>query len=640
MNARVGFVGRLALAAVLALACSSDKKTLLLVDVGLQPGVTAPTSLTIDVSAAGVPVGSQDYEWKGATNGIRQIGIYLPEGVAGAVMVTATGKSGGVAQSRASKETNVLADKTNGPVRLLLDILVVVGDGDAGVEPVPSDADAADVARHDGRAFDGGAEDADDDVGPFGLGDGGVDAAQVDAPADDANPAFTDAPVGDGGSAGGDLGSDASGVLGWQPAENVEKDPVTRSSYPVVAVEPLTENVFVAWYETAGVKVMRYDRRAGTWGPVKALETRGLPSKVAVGTDASGNIIVAWLQQYTGPDSSLFGVWVSQSSDGVAWSPAVQVASGNIFSLAFAMSRNGTARMAWTRETGTNKKGVFTAYYDKSSWKVDPTAVLDPNDPGVVDPYDPLPQLAVGGTGDGILVFDMNDASKRTSVGAVTLTGATRSVARILDTNTVDSLDSQDRSVAMNANGEGIVVWAENATTSAALNLATYKPSSGWTSVQKVASGDEFYSLGSALDNGGNITVAWVQKLTTSGHNVMAIHGKVGGTWDPVTPLETDDVATDNYTLFATPALAADAAGNVLAVWHKKIDDETYGAYARRLQGSTWQPQVKLGQKAKHRAFSPKVAVADSGFGAATFAFYYASTTDPDAYNAEVAFCR
>lgn len=639
MNARHGLVNRLAwlgLATMLTLACTSDKKTLLLADISLLPGVPAPTSVTLDISTAGGPLGSEDFNWAEAKNGILQAGVYLPDGIFGSVTVTATGMAGGVAQSRASSPADIIADKTNGPVRLSLGALEVVGDAGVDASVISPDAAETEVAGDAGRLPD--AVLPSPEVGGADLSDdGGVDASVSDAPEKDANLAPVDAPVEDGLGDGGSAGSDATGFA-WEPAENVEKDPVARSYYPVVAVEPMTENVFVAWYESSKVKVMRYDRMAGTWGAVKILESRGLPSQVAIGTDASGNVIVAWVQQYTGTDASLHGVWVAQSNDGLAWSPAVQVATGSVFTLTFGMARNGTARMAWTRETGTNKKGVFTAYYDKTSWKAEPAPVLDPNDPGVVDPDDPNPQLAVGGTGDGILVFDMFDASKNTSIGAVTLKEATRSAARILDTNTDKTIYAENRSVAMNANGEGVVVWAENATNSAVLNLAYYKPSSEWTSVQKVIDGDEFFTLGSALDNNGNITVAWVQGFASSGHNVMAIHGKVGGTWGQPTALETDNTAAGNYNEFATPMLAADGFGNVLAVWQKKINSTTYGAYARRLQGATWQPEVKLGQKADHKTLWPRVAVADSGFGAASFVYY--AGTDAEAYNVEVAFCR
>jgi hypothetical protein len=187
------------------------------------------------------------------------------------------------------------------------------------------------------------------------------------------------------------------------------------------------------------------------------------------------------------------------------------------------------------------------------------------------------------------------------------------------------------------------VVWPQaTSTTAASLNLAYYKPAVGWSPVQKVADGDEFYTTGVALDDNSHVTVAWVQELTASGHNVMAIHGKVGGTWSEVTPLEIDNTAGGTATDYAAPMLAVDGLGNVQVVWKKKINATTFGAYARRLQGTTWQPQVQLGQKADLKIFKPRVAVADSGFGAATFAYYSSSGTTPDseAYNVEVAFCR
>jgi hypothetical protein len=658
MNARRGFADKLAwlgLAALLALGCSSDKKTLLLLDVSLQPDLAAPTSVTVDVSAAGVAVGSEDFAWAEAKNGILRVGAYLPDGVSGLISVTATGKTDGVAQSRASKDANVLADRTNGPVSLTLNAIEVVGDAgiDAGADASPALSDAADGSDGAGRlpdaapnSEDGGSDISKDDAGAVALNDGGKDASVADAPAPDANSGVVDAPVGDvqgdAASAAGDLGSDASGGLAWEPAHNVENDLVSRSLHPVIAIEPITENVFVAWYESNRVKVTRYDRQAGTWGAVKVIENRGLPAQVAIGTDASGHIMVAWVQESDGTDSSLFGVWTSQSSDGVAWSPPQMVASGSVYSLQLAMARNGIARLAWTRKTGTNQIGLFTATFDKTSWVVNPSPVLDPNSPEITDPYDPNPQLAIGGTGDGILVFDVYDPNNNTSVGAVTLTGTTRSALRILDSNTTDNIYADNRSVAMNANGEGVVVWAENSSSSAALNLAYYKPASSWTSVQKVTDGDEFFTLGSALDNNGNITVAWVQGFATSGHNVMAIHGKVGGVWSESTALETDNKAAGNYNEFAAPMLAVDGIGNVLAVWKKKIDANTYGAYGCRLQGATWQTPVKLGQKTDLKTLWPRVAVADSGFGAAAFAFYSSTgtTSDSDAYNAEVAFCR
>ena len=619
MNARRGFASRLAwlgLAALLMVACAKDKKTLLLVNVSAQ-GAPTPTSVAIEViPTSGLSAGAVEFAWSKSKSGPQQFGVYLPDSVVGPATVLATGKAdNGIVQSRGSNSATIVADKTNGPVDLTLQPLA--GVGDAGVE-------------------DTGVVNPDQDASVAGQDTGGADLPMGDAPEVDAGlgDANGDAPV-DGTA---DLGSDGSVAFSWEPAENVEKDSLSRSSNPSVAVEPTTENVFVAWYESNKVKVMRYDRQLATWGAAKTLESQGIPSQVAVGTDAFGNIMVAWIQSDSA-DPTL-GVWTSQSSDGVQWTAPQQVATGKIYTMSFAMARNGIARMAWSKETGTNKKGVFTAAYDKTSWTVDTAPVLDPNDPAVFDPYDPKPQLVIGGTGDGIVTFAVRDEKKLESVGAVNLTGSTRSALHILDTDTGHGVLTDNRSAAMNANGDGVVVWPQ--LTSPALNFATYNPAVGWSSAQRMVDGDDFYTTAAALDASGNITVAWVQALSTSGNNLMAIHGKVGGSWSEPMALESDNTAGDVTADYAVPMLAADGLGNVQVVWRKKTNAGTFGAYARRLQDSVWQPQVKLGQKADLKAFQPRVAAADSGFAAATFVYVSptGNTTDPDAYNVEVALFR
>ena len=618
MKARRGLVSRrtlLGLSAVLALACSQDKKTLLLVDVSLEPGVPVPTIVTIDVAAVGgASVGAVDFDWSSTKIGAQHFGSYLPDGVVGAVTVMVTGKDNGVAQSRGSTGATIEADKTNGPFSLSLRPVALGGDAGAEDSGATPDVDAS-----------------------IGL-DGGVDASIVDAEGVDASA--VDEASGDG---GGDVGVDAAVAPAWESAEDVEKDRVSRSLDPVIAVEPTTENVFVAWRETNKVKVMRYDRKSGTWGAAQTLESRGIPGNMAVGTDASGNIIVAWTQDWSTSDPTLPGVWVSQSRDGSAWSPPLQIASGSTLSLSFAMARNGTARMAWSSETGTSQKSVFTAYFDKTSWKVDSTPVVDPSDPADLDAYDPEPRIMMGGTGDAILVLGVHDANKLESVGAVSLAASTRGALQILDTDTSHDIFSANRSAAMNVNGEGVVVWPQFISVdTATLNLAYYKPASGWSPVQKVATGSEFYTPGVTLDANGYVTVAWVQKLAASGANVMAIHGKVAGTWSEISLLERDNTASSSYSEYAAPMLAADGLGNVLAVWKKKISADTFGAYGSRLQGTTWQPEARLGLKTGLKVTSPRVAVADSGFGAATFEYSSLSSTstDPEAYNVEVAFFR
>jgi hypothetical protein len=666
------------LTAALAVACSNDKKTLVEVQVSLDDGVPTPSDVSVTVTPVNsAPLGSWTFRWSQAQNGTLFAGVFLPDSAAGEVTIAVTGSvPDATVTETASVDATIQAGQTNGPYKLTLQIHSSGGDAgvpDTGadavadlnnpdVAPIVPDGGGADLLVVDG----GGAESAVPDTGPDGVSavdgwgpesglprddasDVPVDGNLPDAPLPSLDGPGIDAPISsDTAPATPDAAPDASPSFTWYPATNVENDVVTPSYGPAIAVEPLTENVFVAWYESAAVKVLRYDRKGGTWSAAKKLEDRGVPYGVGIGTDANGHIIAAWYQDTSASDPALPGVWVSHSSDGTSWSPPQQVVRGTVVdeydgrdSLHLAVARNGIARMVYSRQTGANQDqvGLYTAYFDGTSWTANPDPVVDPNSPNSTSPYSADPQLAIGGTGDGVVVFDeynASDAGNAINVGMVNLIGSTRTPPQIVSNNTTDGIGQ--RFVSMNASSEAVVVWWDNG----GLLASTYKPSGSWSTPQKIKDGGEFILVTTVLDSDGFLTAAWDQAIANGSYNVMAIRGKVGGTWSDIVPLETDNLAADDITELAYPKLAVDAQGNVLAAWSKKINDTTWGAYARRLQGTEWQPQVELGKKSDLQAQDPVVVVADSGFGAAAFEYYDLSgtTTDLDVYNVEVAFCR
>jgi hypothetical protein len=660
----------LVLAVAWAVACSSEKKTLLLVDVSLGSGVPAPASVSLTVTGTSGSLGSTSFSWpqQGATT--LHAGVYLPDSAADGVGVAALATVAGQTESASLDGISITAGKTNGPVTLTLQIVTSVPDAappapdalapdlaTADVVPVVPDGGRADVLAVDVGgaesapvALDGGHAEvsATDGNGPE-SGPLGSDGGSVDVPAVDGNvpdvplpptdgPAI-DAPVPDTGADTGETATDASPGPTWQAASNVENDIIDRSYNFAVAVEPITQNVYVAWTEDYAVKVKRWDRQSGVWGSTQTLDDRGATSnELGLGTDAAGHVTVVWGMDR---DTPLAGVWASRanSTATATWSPPVLIASGLAFYVQLGVARNGIARVVYSGQPGTNLVGQYVAYFDGTSWTADPNPVLDTSSPSNPQYNSGAPVLAVGGTGDAVVVFDEYDAEMNYSVGVVNLTGQTKTAPRILDTNTTE--DIIYRTVAMNRNSDAVVSWGE----STGLWVSTYKTGGSWSSPQKIKGNADCTNLATALDNQGNLTAAWAQSLSTAGYNAVAIYGQVGGTWSDITPLETDNVASYlDVTKMPVPSLAADAQGNVLVVWSKQINDTTWGAYARRLQGTTWQPQVQLGQRPNLRAYNPVVAAADSGFGASSFIYYATSsdgsTSDTEAYNAEVAFCR
>jgi len=404
-------------------------------------------------------------------------------------------------------------------------------------------------------------------------------------------------------------------------------------------VDPINEHVYVAWYETSAVKVKRWNRTSGAWEKTIVVENRGGPQNVTIGADAKGNVLLVWCQNTSGGDTALEGVWSAKTTDGLAWSSPVHVASLHTWNLQLAVARNGTARAVYTKLASSSSWPLYTAYFDGTSWTENPTMVADNTNNMEQDP-----RLVVSGTGDGILIFDKEDANFDTGVAAVTLTGQSFSAPTYLNPN-YPSGRAESRAIAMNRKGEAVFVWSEYAGSSPGLLARTYNPSLEWSSVSPpIVSSDSIDSVAAALDAQDNVTILFQMPISSGGMNVMGIHGSLTGAWSDITVLETDNVAGYLTTEYAFPQLAIDASGNVLAVWRKDLSTKTattYGVYASRYSGGTWLPQAKLGLKTGLDVLSVNVAVADSGFGAATFYYYSENTTsDPEAYNTFVAFFR
>jgi hypothetical protein len=382
------------------------------------------------------------------------------------------------------------------------------------------------------------------------------------------------------------------------------------------------------------VKVKRWNRNTGTWEKTIVVESRGGPQDVTIGADAKGNVLLLWGQS-SSSDSTLVGLWASRTSDGLAWSSPVRITSVYTWNPQLAVARNGTARAVYTKLLADGTWPLYSAYYDGSAWTENPTMVA----PNAVN-MDQDPRLVVDASGSGILIFDSVD----TGVAAAIFTGQTFSTPTILNPNHL-TISPDSRAIAMNRKGEGVFVWSESSGSTIGLSARTYNPSVGWSAVTPpILASDTIGALAVAMDEQDNVTILLQQGLASGGMNVMGIHGSVNGSWSDVTALETDNVASYLVDHYAMPQLAIDASGNVLAVWRKDLSTTTtttYAACASRFSGGSWLPQFRLGLKTGLEVLVVNVSVADSGFGAATFYFRSDNTTtDPDAYNAMVAFYR
>jgi hypothetical protein len=660
-------------------ACSKDERTALLVNVTLDSGATSPNPVATDAVVIEVSHGSakftSQFPWSEANAGTLKATLLLPAEAAGSDTLNVRATLGGIDVASAPQTITISAGKSTGPIAVVLKPAIILGD--AGADALPSGPDLA-----------GGPEAGipDASVTPDARSDGpGLDAVVPDAPApaDVVQPAdgtrLPDAlPLADAADVGADAettasdahavsdvagltdaveaGADGSAGLAWQPAKNILAD---TAAYPTtavaVAVDPVNEHVYVMWIDSQSVvKVTRWNRTTAAWEPTITLEnlSNGEPLAVQIGVDGAGQVTAAWFHNNDNdpPDPTLSGVRVSRSTDGVSWSPAESVTPlRRVVELSLAVARDGRARIAFSEELTATPYTVqlYSAYFDGKTWTTG-TNPLAPEDPTDRDFRNP--SVAISDTCSGIILFTQKDSKSYDSVAASTFAGATVDDFVLLDDNTSFSIDSiKDSTVAVNRSGQGAVVWPD---TDGVL-LRSYSPTTGtWTAAENIGDmGLNYPSMVMAPD--GTITLAW-QEEGSSYFNVSAIEGTVGGTWT-TTPLETDNLAirTSQYGSYYEPlpfpALAVDAAGNVLAFWNKKTQTTPleFAVYSRRkLAGKpngVWQPATELARESELTPYRTSLAVSDRGLGAASYLWTNPSdtpTTNPDDHKLFVSLFR
>jgi len=640
--------------ATLSSCSESDDRPLVVVKSPVAPGTSAASVGHVDVKVT-LPSGqvvTQSFTAEEAAKG--DLGVYLPGGTSGTVTVvvfvydtngTVIATSPGVSIAVSPGKVQTTPVWTSSGSDASVDSEPLGPDGpvvgvDAGIDG-PRVGDVL-VPGEVGIDFGVGAPDAPADLpvsdAPL-LPDGPV-LSETNPAVDvavDAEPAQPDLAVDT---------TPASPV--WYPAENAQKDPLNSDNYPVVAVDRNSQDAYIAWYDDAGVKVKRFNYKTQTWEATKIIDNRGSCIRVFVGVDGRGNVIATWNKSSNSDtDETLYGIWSSSSADGVAWSPPYHVATGNTWTHELDVAANGTARVVYSMRTTTNVDPLFSAYYDGTTWTNNPTPIHDPQDPNGFNT-----RMVLNDSGDGFVLFDMDDSAHYTSVGAAVLTGKLGvSTPVVLDDTTTTSVSYRD--IAINKKGTIVAVWGEYASSSTTLKFKTYSPANGWaTSSSTIGSINSAGSLVAVLDESDMLTLAWRQPLSSGKYNTLSLRGKVNGAWGEVTPLETDNTAGPLSQENSAPQLAVDGSGNVIVVWRKEINGpdsertsssqptKTYAIYGSAYRDGAWQKPVSIFQKDGVVALAPSLAVSDKGFGVVAFDNWSTTSKDPDLNNVMAAFYR
>jgi hypothetical protein len=630
----------LTFAVVLPLGCSGGKETLVVAALTGQPDAPALDAATVTIGSTHKAFTLQS----GLTSNAVNVGVYVPSSVSGPITVSVSATGGGLCY-RGSASTTIVTTgaQVNVAVTLMPDTACGTGpDGGAGASGSGGTGGGGGSTGGSGGSAGGSGGSAG---GTAGAGGGaGTGGSGGTGGAGGAAGAGGSAGAGGAGGVGGTGGVGGAGgvpqVLAWSAAENIEKDVLTASSDPTVAIDATHGNVLIGWVKGANPGVKRYDASKKMWSATKLLDNRGSINGAAVAMDDLGHAVTVWFQNDNNkPPAEIAGIWFAHSEDGgVSWSVPARIHNGPAWGdLALKMASDGSARLAWDETDGVTRT-LWSASYSVTTQMFTGAAAVKMGS----DVYERHARLAMSPKGPGVLVWIQRDGAGKDSVwgSSFATPGGALSTPVLVDAN-VDT-DVYDPSVAIGPDGtHGIVAWDSSTATTDELWTADWTMAGGFVASTRAFSGSGVAAPGVAVDSANTVTMAWSQMLASGKWNVTAARRPSGAAWGAPMALETANQAGSFTDQYAYPSVAADGAGNVHVLWRRKINagtNKTYGVFVRDYSGSVWAPEVSLGTKTGLPAFNEQLAVASDGRAAATFYFGDPDGVgDADAYNVFVA---
>ena len=215
------------------------------------------------------------------------------------------------------------------------------------------------------------------------------------------------------------------------------------------------------------------------------------------------------------------------------------------------------------------------------------------------------PQLAFDGNGNAFAVWQQSDGT-RFNIWSNRYAAGTGWGTPVLLEN-MDSTGDYQPQLAVDANGNAMVVWWQNSGTFEHIWANYYTVGSGWGTAVQIDDNSNAYSYGPqvAFDSNGNALAVWSQATTTS--SIWANRFIPGTGWGTPALIESSN---ENAL---GPNLAVDSQGNAVAIWYQ--DDGTYrNIWANHYTpGSGWVIPQLIENNSSGNAFNSDVAFDNNG---------------------------
>ncbi|MDP7014793.1 MAG: hypothetical protein QGG36_03240 [Pirellulaceae bacterium] len=336
-----------------------------------------------------------------------------------------------------------------------------------------------------------------------------------------------------------------------------------------------------------GVYFQRFDSSGTAQGgeTLANAEEKDDQKDPVVAVDADGDFVVVW--QGNGPGDSK-GVFLRRYDEtGTALSGDVLVnttTSGDQEEPAIAMASDGDFVVVWEGDDA-DKKGVYLQAFDSSGSRVGSETLVNVTTSG--DQKDP--RVGMADDDSFVVVWSGNGTgdSKGVFARAFNNVGGTLSGEVLVNTTTAN--DEKTPDVAVDTDGDFIVVWQGDDADKKGIFAQRYDSTGaavgGETAINQTTSGDQ-KDPRVALDDDGDFVVVWRGNGTGDGDGVFARQ------YDSATGFEAEElVNTTTSGKQERPDVAITSDGDFIAVWEGDDADKN-GVFFQRFENAA--PVVDL----------------------------------------------
>ncbi len=325
--------------------------------------------------------------------------------------------------------------------------------------------------------------------------------------------------------------------------------------------------------------------------------------------DDRGNAAVVWTQLYTaspacgnsGSPSPCYGIFKSEFRNGVWTHPTatadhISPAGFMADSPSVVSDNKGNALIVWRQFDASflcagDCPSAYKSEFRNGAWS-SPTSV---GNLGVTNPYASPPRAAMDDNGNALIVW-----RQQYSAGDGIFMSEYRNGVWTQPTSTAQHISpsgsgqtAQNPQVAMDSNGNAIVVWQQSDGAFYQIYKSEYR-NGAWTHPANLAANISPDSQNAvnpqvAMDNNGNAIIVWQQN---DGPTYTQIYKSVyrNGTWTHPTNLTTDHISLDNQNASA-PQVAMDNNGNAIITWMQASNSSVFKSEYRN---GIWQNPSSL----------------------------------------------